>query len=636
VGQPDERRSAEPSLARRLLGGACGGLAAGLCAGAWGGLAAGGLRAGAEMYLQEGMPWSVLEAFSSGASSWAAVLGAAGLLLGASFALLSRFLKRLSGKTGTRTWDLLSGGACLGIAAVFVLGGWKTDLFPLLRYTPRLTGNAFAAAQAAACAWLVWYLARRASRQPGAAPRRALIALLAVGAGVPVCLQAAVASRHVLAARPGLNILLVSIDTLRADRMGIYGYGRPTSPNLDRIASEGIVFDDATTTAPWTLPAHMSLMTGLHPGEHGCERYFTRLAPGAVTLAERLREAGYRCAAFTGGGYVAARFGFADGFEKFVEVREDDDPLGAGRIAREVIAWLDRSQRQPFFLFVHTYAPHVPYLHPDFATPEGKALFPDGVRWPWVEKLHKGLVPADAAARQAVSDYYDGDVREADGAVGGILDHMRRSGILEQTLVVILSDHGEELWNHFPPLSADHGHSFFQEVLRIPLIIRMPGGVPAGSRIAAPVSILDVPKTILHVAGIPAPEGFRGRSLVDLMEGRDAAPDVEVFAESAEYGPERKVIRSGTLKLIHAPDPTRLVRDTDIGPVPRLALYDLSSDPAELHDLSVENPEVVEGLMRRLGSHLSSQRRPFIRMPRRQQPAESPASEQMRALGYLR
>ena len=429
------------------------------------------------------------------------------------------------------------------------------------------------------------------------------------------------------------SVILVSIDTLRADRLGVLGSARPRTPHLDANAAEGMVFEQAMSAAPWTLPAHASLFASLLPFDQRRRWDYNREVPLRQTLlTERLREAGYRTAAFTGGGYVSAQCGFGQGFE----IYEDHDEVvegGPETIAAAALAWVRAVRSVPFFLFVHTYEPHYPYVHADFANPSDAGRLPSVVTYKEIDAIHSGALILSEAERRYVTDLYDGDVAHADRVIGSLLQTLRREGILDRALLMVLSDHGEELWDREPDRSPGHGHTLYQELIHVPLLVRWPGRVPAGSRIRTPVSLMDLAPTLLALTGLPGDPAHQGRSLARTMQTGEEPLLRPILAEAIEYGPDRFLMREGNLKVVLTPYPDRF----SIVPIPArtLEVFDLDADPLERHDLSAHLTKPVAGMV----DVLWRRARGVLSGPAREDEGRPPLPEellqQLRSLGYL-
>jgi arylsulfatase A-like enzyme len=383
-------------------------------------------------------------------------------------------------------------------------------------------------------------------------------------------------------ARP--NLLVVSIDTLRARNVGAYGHGRDTTPFLDSLAREGVLFENAITSSVTTGPAHMSLFTGLYPVHHGMRHGVERRRADATTVASWLRDAGYHCAAFTEDGYIIRGLGFGDGFSEYTENtgygRERGASAGIPGEARVTFAqaqrWLAKSRRQPFFLFVHTYQVHAPYVPP----PETAPLFHDD-----------GATVSASAELRPLHDNYDREIRFVDDKLRELVSSLDAHGLRGSTRIVVLSDHGEEFGEHG---SFQHGTALFEESLRVPLIFAGPG-IPAGRRVSEPVSLIDVAPTLLALADLPIPPKLDGTSLVPAMRGEAGALGARtLFAEATAPGrwrlPFLREPWNPMLIAARAPDAKILVHRPESGgeALPTLR-YDLGADAGE------QKPQTLEG-----------------------------------------
>jgi arylsulfatase A-like enzyme len=440
----------------------------------------------------------------------------------------------------------------------------------------------WAVAAAAAAAFAGSALARRGPR-PGVV-RAAAVVLALVGA-----LRALVAVDAWRAAQ-GPNLLLISIDTLRADRLGAYGYPLPTSPTLDRrLAGEGVTFLDVYSQSPKTTPSHMTMLTSLYPCVHGIalwwgDRPAYVLNPAVHTLAEVLRNAGFTTAAFTGGAHMDHSRGFDHGFQ----VYED---LGAGAELGRGLRWLKHNRRWRFFLFYHTYQVHDPYLPPphlveafapDYTGPildTVKELRRGGARYVELSRRFWASVDrSDPRAVDFVERLYAAGIRNMDdNTLTRLLDALVQWGVERDTLVVFTSDHGEAFNEHGVFLHDD----LYAGTLRVPLVLRFPGRLPAGRTVAARARIIDVMPTILDLLGVPPPPGIQGRSLLPYVRddagGRDA-PSEHDPAEGVVY----ESLRSGSLSYIAGP--------------PGEFLFDLTVDPEETGNLAPERPDTLAAL----------------------------------------
>ncbi len=439
--------------------------------------------------------------------------------------------------------------------------------------------------------------------------------LAAVAAGLLLAAGAYFASRRArppsdplaewrrLAADAGIerpDVVLVTIDTLRADRLSCYGSTRVETPNLDALATEGVRFADAASAAPFTLPAHSSIMTGTYPPRHGLrENVGYALGEELPTLAEGLRAAGYATAAFVSAFVLDARWGIARGFDHY----RDDFDLGTmeranmgsvQRDGRETIAaafdWLDGRPSAPFFLWIHLFDPHDPYTPPE----------------PWASRY---------AGRP-----YDGEVAYADSLIGELRRGLEERGLLERVLLVVVGDHGEGLGSHG---EGFHGFYVYESTVHVPLVVRAPFGDFAGRVVRDAVSQVDLLPTILEAVGsAPAPEA-QGKSLLPLVLGRSPGEERLAYSESLypllHYGwAPLRALRRGSLKYIDAPRPER---------------YDLASDPEERRNLASERAALAAELKSRLDILVAAMERDAAVAS----PAEldEEALAQLRALGYV-
>ena len=443
---------------------------------------------------------------------------------------------------------------------------------------------------------------------------------------------------------PRPNVLLVVLDTVRADALSCYGNPRPTTPRLDRLAGEGTRFENAYATCFWTLPSHASLLTGLYPSEAGATSETNHLPERLTTLAERLTAAGYRTSAVVRNPWISVERGFGQGFEDFVEDWRGD----TGHEAEEERAAVDLATEwihdrvgagEPFFLFVNLNVAHLPYTPPEpyrsrFASEE----------WPQsrVDRLIKieggwghlaGGLHLDEADFRLLRDLYEAEVSIADEHVGELLDAIEGLGVLDETLVIVTADHGENLGDHG---LIDHVYSLFDTTVRVPMIVRYPPRFAAGGVVDGLVSLIDIVPTVLDVAGVPMPdEGLEGLAL-DEPGIRDRPA---VFAEnerpingirllekwfpdfdSAAVDHQMRMIRTGDFKLIWKADVSA-------------ELFDLETDPGELIDLTPTRPELRNRLLGELRSW-SLGIEPRV-VPQAFESRDRESLERLRALGYV-
>jgi arylsulfatase A-like enzyme/Flp pilus assembly protein TadD len=367
---------------------------------------------------------------------------------------------------------------------------------------------------------------------------------------------------------PNANILLITLDTTRADRLGAYGYASAETPRLDRLAQEGVLFESAITPTAFTLPSHSSIMTGLYPPFHGVRlNGGVALADVHVTLAERLAASGYRCGAVVGAFVLDQRWGLDQGFESFDDEidRAHDQPLdlaGVQRPADQVVDaaldWLDADDSErPFFAWLHFYDPHEPYEPPE----------------PFASRL----------AGRGDSGLYDGEIAFTDSQVGRVFDWLEEQGIADNTVVVVVGDHGESLGEHG---EREHGYYVYDATVKVPLIVKVPGAGLEAVRVPAQVRTIDVAPTILDLVDLAPPDPIYGESLVPLMLRPEREGARYAYSESMAvhllYGWSALYsVRTSTHKFIDAP---------------RAELYELTQDTSESKNLLNNLPKLAEEL----------------------------------------
>jgi arylsulfatase A-like enzyme len=459
------------------------------------------------------------------------------------------------------------------------------------------------------------------------------------------------------------NVILVSFDALRADRLNAYGYrARVTSPHLDALAREGILFENAITASPWTTPAHMSVLTSLTPSRHGMvapaldlaiqrdQNTVQRLPEANLTLAEALASQGYATAAFTGGVTLDPRIGFDQGFARY------ETPMfkvGEASFA-EMLAWVKSQKRERFFLFWHTFETHFPYLDTSFldqalAEPTASAvrqridhlsrrLESEGYSDRLLAHVAMALDARGALTAPVCDALYAGGVASADRWLGRLLGFLREEGLYDDTLVVVLSDHGEELADHDPArFSNSHGHSVYEELVRVPLVLKLPRGVRAGTRVPEVARLIDVSPTVLDLLSLPPLPDAEGVSLRRMWEGAETTRRL-ALVEATAFGPELKAIRDARFKLILSVDSqTVAAKGRHYLPEPphHRELYDLVLDPAEKQNLLVVRP----GSVRQVVSQLDKAMRGAVgrELGRTDRTAiDDETVERLRALGYVK
>ncbi|MSR46389.1 MAG: hypothetical protein EXS13_04905 [Planctomycetes bacterium] len=385
-------------------------------------------------------------------------------------------------------------------------------------------------------------------------------------------------------ARRRPNVLVYLIDTLRADHCTSWGYSRDTTPNLARMAAEGIVFERAYSQAPWTRPSVATLFSSYLHSFHNASKT-TGLTPEIETLAERFRASGYATGAFLANAHVhGASLNFEQGFSKFeaVEKARERGDSRANQVQESALGWLDQQKDRPFFLYVHTIDPHAPYDPPEATRGVWSGGY-DGRITPARTNAReltkrKPLPPADL---QHVLDLYDEEILFNDREFGALCDALRERGLWDDTIVLVVSDHGEEFGEHD---GFGHGTTLWNELVHVPLVVKLDrreGDPPGGVRVPERVRVMDVPQTLLLRAGIAAPESeFMGFDLAGAFSGGEL-PELPVIAE--EFPDKTMLISGDNKKLIWYGPKCRK---------PGLWLFDLATDPGERNNLSAERADV--------------------------------------------
>lgn len=429
-------------------------------------------------------------------------------------------------------------------------------------------------------------------------------------------------------ARRPRGVILIQADTLRRDHLDAYGYSRQTAPVVTSLAKEGALFQNYTVQATWTKVSTPSLMTSLYPMSHGVTDFADRLPAAANTLAESYRAAGYANISFASVLFTGQFTNLHQGFEELHEDGSFSEP-GSSKTAREYVdrlgEWLTRHRDTPFFAFLHVFDPHDPFeprrpYESLWADPSRKeehqrqlAAVRKVIKEPLLRMFgmpsREELVEAGFDADAFVShdrDWYDGSIRGMDVEIGRLMQTLRRLGLADDTLVVFLSDHGEEFLEHGRMF---HGQSVYGELTQAPLIMRWPAGLPAGRVIDDVVQTIDVMPTLLELSGIKPPDGLQGQSLVPLLEpaagaARDARwqrrpaisqkalTDARQAAAPPPSDTESFAITDGQWKLVH-----HTVRPRG---GPEFELYDFRKDPLDLTDVAARQPDVVSRLSRAL------------------------------------
>lgn len=423
-------------------------------------------------------------------------------------------------------------------------------------------------------------------------------------------------------------MIVILVDTLRADRLGAYGSTAKLTPFLDELAARATVFRHAVATAPWTNPSVASLFTGVLPARHGITAFSSSLPPDLATLAELLKQHGYRTAAFVANGMLLPAQGWPRGFDQYkLYWKKEGDAAVKQRvdgITTDVTAWLDArpaaGASQPVFLYLHCMEPHAPYSPPADVL---AAMYPGAEPDPQVASDASFFASTNPAEVAVMEQIYDAEVRAFDRDLRGLFAALEQRGVLDDAIVVLTADHGEQFLEHG---HSGHANSLYGEEIDIPfLLLRTPRA--EGRIVEEPVSLVDVPATVLDLAGAPVPPVFEGRSLAALAGGGTAAA-VPVYAELV-YGDEKAEREKRPHRIAMVAGERKVILHTTGAE----EAYDLARDPAE------RQPDLLDASARTAlrDALLAS---PPMRMlaaagKMKAPPVDAETADRMRALGYV-
>jgi arylsulfatase A-like enzyme len=528
-------------------------------------------------------------------------------------------------------------GALVGLAVFFAVVGaheivTKTVMYDTMSGRLKPSPAHVVIAALAGAGTLLSLLAFQASLRMKS-QRSALVAALMVILGALAAAAAGSADGGALAAGTSTrnNVVLITIDTLRADHLSCYGHARQTSPNIDRLAADGILYENAVSQAPNTHPSMGSMVTSELPSRLG-DRYFKYVPYGIPTLAEAFLNAGYRTGAVVSNVWLKSGLGFDQGFDDYdqssamSEFYADGARTGwrnAADVSDAALGWLAKATDQPFFLWLHYLDPHHPYDAPapydkeyGLDSPEASAFLAELRAMDTADQTRHltdigcGHTKVTDGQFDAILASYDAEIRFTDAQIGRVLDALREHGLFDKTIVALTADHGEEFRDHD---GWGHAHTLYNELLHVPLVVRYPDG-PRGRREKALAGVYDVAPTVLAACGIPVPRSMRGTDLRTAAAAREIA---SVLTRKGLYA-----VQDGEWKLITSKE------EKDV------ALFRLSSDPHEKTNVAATYPEQASAMLASLetvmGSAASNETESGAART-----LDAKAQEQLRALGYL-
>jgi arylsulfatase A-like enzyme len=444
------------------------------------------------------------------------------------------------------------------------------------------------------------------------------------------------------------NVILYLVDTLRADALGAYGGSSPT-PHFDALASEGVLFEQVIAPSPWTLPSVVSLFTGLDVFQHGVAYDQDALANDVTTLAEQFRAAGYTTRAVTASLWVGGRHHTHRGFQELVDISPGQGPWGirAGTTSADanadILPWLESRPAEPFFLYVHVIDPHQPYTPPEELTHRlvSAEWAPDDRRWKHARMPSEGRTRNGRSAVEIMGpeqrapiievaqELYAAAVVHCDTQFGRLMSTLERTGLRERTLMVLTADHGEEFFEH---RLTGHSHSLYAEMVRVPLIVSRPASRPPGTRVAEPVGLVDLARTISRMAGIGRDAGFGGADLTPLMSGSGDSrqTDRPLLLQRRPQGRSRPIEGIPEMDAIVAGG-WKLIRNLGRSGRPHQELFSLAGDPGDAENRAGRAPDAAKLLNRVLDRALAtSGRSPSAEAGE----LDEETLERLRALGY--
>jgi len=434
----------------------------------------------------------------------------------------------------------------------------------------------------------------------------------------------------------GPNAILIIADTLRADHVGAYGASATKTPGIDRLAKDGVVFEKAFSQSSWTRPSVSTILTSLYPASHKVMYKTDMLPEGVTTVAETMRDAGYRTVGYVTNINVAPSFHFDQGFQEytylapefFFGATDSGSKLAfysGMRLLRErffsrqkfvqnfyqdaqtvngaALPWIDRNSKQPFFTLIHYMDPHDPYFEIPY----------NGVAVARVDTPNP-----DPSQRDRLERLYASNVEYMDRFIGNLIEALKAAGAYDDTMIVLVADHGEEFYEH---KGWWHGTTLYEEETHVPFIVKLPKNAKAGTRVKTWAQLLDVAPTIVATCGVPVPPVFQGRDLF----GEGKSPSV-LYAQEDHEGNQLESVRSERWKMI-------LANEGNPRDLATLELYDLQADPNESRNLAAQQPEVIASLKEDL-EHLRTLAKSGA-VAGQSGDIDNASKERLRALGYV-
>ncbi len=432
---------------------------------------------------------------------------------------------------------------------------------------------------------------------------------------------------------PPRNVLLVIIDTLPASHVGAYGYERDITPHLDEFAKQAIVFDNAIAPSSWTLPSIASILTGVWPHQHQAglhldpytqeDRRMAKMKPDVVSMAEVFKHQGYATAGFFNNPFVHPGFGLDVGFDLYSYAPGDNLKIRtAEQVTQTAAHWLEAREddERGFFMVLHFFDPHLAYdPSPTFSFPyiqgykgELKAPFDADIH-----KIRSGEMKLSQEDKNFIMGLYDAEVAGVDAELWKFMNFLKEKGLYENTAIVVTADHGEEFWEHG---SFEHGHSLYNELLHVPLIMRLPGSYTAGSKVPQRVTLCDIFPTLAAYMEISLPFKVSGINLMP-RGGVFTIPPRYIISENVHYGPQQQAFFSANYKMII---------NIESG---RIQVFDLKADPQEINNVfgAVEMPQKIKEQIQFAADQINE----GLKEPANEALLDQETWDKLKALGYV-
>ncbi|MBN1224477.1 MAG: sulfatase [Candidatus Aminicenantes bacterium] len=425
------------------------------------------------------------------------------------------------------------------------------------------------------------------------------------------------------------NIILISLDTLRADHIGCYGYHRRTSPNMDELAKESVLFQKTYAHSPWTLPSHVSMLYSLNSASHQVYYSTQKIDPSLPSLASLLKSQGYITQAFTGGGFVDSVFGFAKGFDWYEDVPERSPKNEAEMLLATTASWVKENQEKPFFLFLHTFQIHGPY---DSPAPWNKAFLSDDAKWEKIGLMnflesHGKDYPFTQAEIENIVSLYDGEILYTDEMlINPLVSLMKDLGIYDNSLIIITSDHGEEFNDHGGWL---HSQTVYEEMLHVPLMIKFPNSRFKGESVKTRCRLIDIMPTILEIASADYDKkSIDGESLMSLISGKESQD--RIFISDVAY---KNIPVPCPVLIATNRNSQKFIFEKSESGVKDIQVYDLDKDSKEKNNLFRMLRDKIEAVNASLEEYYAKKFEIKRNLDEAQQ--DERLKEKLKALGYI-